>query len=43
MDIFLHASLLVRRFHIAGRRLKEIVGAKIEEARIQVDTAVESV
>ena len=42
-DIFLHASFLVRRFHIAGRRFKEIVGAKIEEARIEVETAVESV
>lgn len=42
-DIFLHASFFVGRFHTAGRRVEEIVGREVDEAWIEVDTAVEAV
>ena len=42
-DVFLNAPFFVGRFHIAGRRVKEIMGAKIEESGIEMDAAVESV
>jgi hypothetical protein len=39
----LRASFFMGGFNIARRRLKEIVGAEIEEARIEMDAAVEAV
>ena len=43
LHISFYATFFMRRFHIAGGRLKKIVGGEIEEAWIEMDAAVESV